>query len=256
VAGCNLTVGFKVFPKNWREAGNEEMFQERIVRDASVRKVVQSREDELAVFVSMIRAEKTGFYQTQDYSDVRVHVDPVAFQRFIESYRHAYYSYRSPMANVDTIHISYEQITNEEIADAEYARLCRFLSIADDVPRKTLETTVRQTREGGDLSLAIENYGELEYAFRHTQVKHFRERAALAQSLPLSVRVDQPIPTAGKKRDMVGMPSAKWSLLLPMCSRFLDFKPATSPGDGPRVLLNRFDAVERMALHTAANCDD
>jgi LPS sulfotransferase NodH len=255
-ASCNLTVGFKSFPEHWRDSGNEAVFQERIVRDGSVKKVVLRRQDELAVYVSMLRAEKTGFYLTHDYDDVRVHVDPVAFQQFLESYRRAYNRYRSPMENVDTIHITYEQLTNEEIADAEYARLCRFLGIADDVPRKTLETTVRQTREGRDLSLAIENYAELEYAFRHTEVKHFRERAALAQRLPLSVRVGQPIETGAEKRHAIGMPSAKWSLLLPICSRIVDFKPATSPGDGPRVPLNRFDAVERMAAHTADNCDD
>lgn len=53
-------VGFKSFPDHWWEARNDSLFERKIMDDVGVKKVILFREDELAVYVSMKRAEATG----------------------------------------------------------------------------------------------------------------------------------------------------------------------------------------------------
>jgi hypothetical protein len=78
-------VGFKSFPDHWKDVRNEHIWQKAIMNDFRIKKVVLYREDELAVFVSMMRAEKTGRYMTLKYPEqLKIKVDPVRFQAFTE----------------------------------------------------------------------------------------------------------------------------------------------------------------------------
>lgn len=80
-------VGFKSFPDHWKDSSNDDVFKD-LMDDFRIKKIVLKREDELAVYVSMMRAEKTGIYMSNKYpEDLRVRVDPVKFQTFLNNYR-------------------------------------------------------------------------------------------------------------------------------------------------------------------------
>jgi hypothetical protein len=57
-------VGFKSFPDHWADVRNEDIWQEVILEDFRVKKIILHREDELAVYVSMLRADQTGRHVT------------------------------------------------------------------------------------------------------------------------------------------------------------------------------------------------
>ena len=80
-------VGFKSFPEHWKDGANEDVFERCLLRDPSVKKVLLRREDELRVYVSIKRAERTGHYMKLSYGDVTVRVEPAAFQAFVDHYR-------------------------------------------------------------------------------------------------------------------------------------------------------------------------
>lgn len=114
-------IGFKSFPEHWIDVRNEKFWQEYLIEDLRVKKIILRREDELAVFVSMKRADQTGFYMTKSYpEDLKLHIDPAEFQRFVNNYRNTFRNkYRSPIEKRDTFHITYEQLVNETEQDFE-----------------------------------------------------------------------------------------------------------------------------------------
>jgi hypothetical protein len=97
-------VGFKSFPEHWGDTHNEDFFQQNIMLDLRIKKIILHREDELAVYVSMKRAEMTGHYMSHGYSpELKIRVDPAAFQTYVNNYRHTCRTqYHSPMAKRDT----------------------------------------------------------------------------------------------------------------------------------------------------------
>lgn len=138
------------------------------------------REDELAVYVSMRRAEITGNYMTRSYSkDLQIHIDPAAFQVFINNYCDTYRRrYKSTFEKQDTFWISYEQLIQEESFKVDiFPLLWKFLGVDESQPLKKLRETVKQAAPEEDLSKVISNDEELEFCFRHTQVKHVRDKA-------------------------------------------------------------------------------
>lgn len=84
-------VGFKSFPEHWSDVRNEHVWQDAILEDLRVKKVILHRKDELAVYVSMLRADETGRYMTYQYpEELTFTIDPAAFQRFLDRYRHTF----------------------------------------------------------------------------------------------------------------------------------------------------------------------
>ncbi|CAJ1940641.1 unnamed protein product [Cylindrotheca closterium] len=238
-------VGFKSFPEHWITPRNEDVWQQEILEDLRVKKIILWRQDELAVFISMKRAEKTNAYMTHQYpSDLTIHVDPAEFQRFLNNYNNTFQNkYRSPISKRDTFIIEYEQLV-DPIAFEEIApKLWRFLGVQDDAKIQTLKETVRQSKPNENLSLVISNYEELEFCFRHSKVKHFvekKEKGKLMHPpkvLPLNdhVKTDElcwslisPLSGAWKslraersRQSGVSIPPdlQSWSLLVPICSR-------------------------------------
>lgn len=210
-------VGFKSFPDHWSESRNDPVFETKIMEDIQVKKIILFREDELAVYVSMKRAEKTGFYMTQPYPrDLKIHVDPVAFQMFIHNYRDTFgRRYKSAMWKQDTFRVSYEQLVDERNFKTEILPLLwNFLGVDNSVELKKLQETVKQANPEEDLSLAIENYGELEFCFRHTDVKYFNSVRDLGKETSDSKPTGASTP---RENDKVA--NSTWSILLPICSR-------------------------------------
>ena len=208
-------VGFKSFPDHWWETRNDSVFDAKIMEDVHVKKVVLFREDELAVYVSMKRAEVTGLYMKHHYPDkLRIKIDPAAFQVFLNNYRDTFRRrYTSLTQKQDTFRISYEQLTQEEYFEKDILPLLwDFLGVDNSFPLKKLRETVKQADPAEDLSTVIENYEELEYCFRHTDVKHFKTRKDLEYLFC-------------KKADLIAPDKAldgsdqSWSILLPICSR-------------------------------------
>ena len=207
------TCGFKSFPDHWWEAHNNTVFNSKIMDDFRVKKVVLFREDELEVYISMKRAEMTGIYMTVPYPvGLKIHVDPAAFQIFINNYRDTFRRwYKSSLQAQDTFLVSYEQLVAEEHFEAEILpALWDFLGVDRTIPMRRLRETVKQSDPKQAVSDAIDNYEELEFCFRHTDVKHFKAQRELG-SLPT------------RKTSFPGIPikpeDGTWSILLPICSR-------------------------------------
>jgi LPS sulfotransferase NodH len=231
------SVGFKSFPDHWWEARNDAIFERHIMDDVGIKKIVLFREDELAVYVSMKRAEVTGLYMTKSYPPgMKVHVEPEAFQIFLNNYSDTFRRrYKSPMRGQDTFRISYEQLIQEEDFESNILPLLwDFLGVDNTAPFKKLGETVKQADPEEDLSKVISNYEELEFCFRHTDVKHFEAKRALGLSPDMK----------GRAKDLVTLdraPTRSWSILLPICSRnkksnrdFSNFKKPDSSFDSNR----------------------
>lgn len=87
----SLAAGFKLFPEHWRPSTTPAL--QRLMADKRVRKVVLRRRDLLAVFVSKLRADKSGRYLGAPLDDVSVRVDPAALQSFVWGYNDAFGKY-------------------------------------------------------------------------------------------------------------------------------------------------------------------
>lgn len=215
-------IGFKSFPEHWIDVRNEKFWQEYLIEDLRVKKIILRREDELAVFVSMKRADQTGFYMTKSYpKDLKLHIDPAEFQRFVNNYRNTFRNkYRSPIEKRDTFHITYEQLVNETEQDFErdiVPELWKFLGVRDNVPLRRLKETVKQAQNEEDLSQVISNYSELEFCFKHSDILHFKQKREL------ELEKNDPIQTEKSKLLIMDKDEfscvASWSLLVPICSR-------------------------------------
>jgi glycosyltransferase involved in cell wall biosynthesis len=212
-------VGFKSFPEHWIDVRNEHIFQDAILEDLRVKKVILCRKDELAVYVSMLRADETGRYMTHNYPEnLKFNIDPAEFQSFLDRYRHTFHhKYKSPIVQRDTFWIYYEDLCDLEYFRMNiYPHLCNFLGISKCPNIKTLRETVKQSDPEEDLSMIIENYEELEYCFRHSDVTHFAKLRDQGVKKVISTheRNKKPIEELHLDRE-----DATWSILLPICSR-------------------------------------
>lgn len=224
VKSRSKAVGFKSFPDHWTEANNYDVWEKEVMEDHLVKKVILVREDELAVYVSMKRVELTGNYMTLTYPKaLKIHVHPAAFQRFVNNYWDTYHRrYKSVFEKRDTFWISYEQIVQEESFENDILPLLwKFLGVDDTQPLKKLRETVKQADAEEDLSQVITNYEELEFCFRHTQVKHFKIMAETKNkdrhnSMPNRQAV---VDSLSGKYDGGEGTMMSWSILLPICSR-------------------------------------
>lgn len=186
----------------------------------------------------------TGYYMKVPYDGVKVHVDPAAFQRFVENYRRAFtQDYKSPMAKQDTFRITYEQLCDTERFSTEILpKLWRFLDVADDVPFMPLPGIDRQSSAEYNLADTIDNYAELEFAFRHTDVLHLRQNVPPPPSLGVNVIAG----SAASASPVDG--NGTWSILLPICSRASTGKDAAA--EEPRGKeLNRFSDLEARSFY-------
>lgn len=183
-------VGFKSFPDHWIDVRNEGFWQQQLLEDFPVKKIILFRQDELAVYVSMKRSKLTASYLTHSYpATLKLTIDPADFQIFINNYRHTYrHKYRSPVEKRDTFWITYEQLVEEqEFESTILPELWKFLGVDSTRPLKKLKETVKQAAPDEDLSDIIKNYSELEFCFRHSDVLHFsKKREANAALIPLT----------------------------------------------------------------------
>jgi hypothetical protein len=212
-------VGFKSFPDHWIDVRNEHIWQDSLLEDLRVKKIVLHRRDELAVYVSTQRAGLTGHYMTYSYpSDLKIHIDPADFQVFVNNYHHTFRNaYRSPIAKRDTFWVEYEQLVDEEHFESDILpKLWKFLGVDPTTQLRRLRETVKQADPAEDLSTVISNYNELEFCFRHTDVLHFANRREAQEfNEPTSTTNDIMRPNEESRKADI----KSWSILLPICSR-------------------------------------
>jgi hypothetical protein len=238
-------VGFKSFPEHWTETRNERIWEQAILEDFRVKKVILYREDEVAVYVSMKRAEITGNYMTISYpKKLKISIDPAVFQTFVNNYRDTYRrKYKSPMERQDSFRVTYEEIVDEQTFELEILpKLWDFIGVDSKQPLKKLRETVRQADPEEDLSKVIENYEELEFCFRYTDVLHFVQRLGRKRTVA-------PAPTVRKKSDGFG----SWSILLPVCSRVKSSVGRTQAHQDE--VASRFNSNRLIELATTSQYD-
>ncbi|KAG7347361.1 glycosyl transferase family 2 protein [Nitzschia inconspicua] len=204
-------VGFKSFPDHWTDGRNEDVWRETILEDFRIKKIILRREDELAVYISMLRADQTGRYMTHGYpSDLRFRVDPAQFQGFLDRYRDTFQTkYKSP--------ITYEQLIHDDFEKDILPLLWKFLNVDSTFPLVKLRETVKQADPLEDLSKVIENYEELEFSFRHTEILHFKKNKTERGSCSKEQQRRKTSET--ENLEQKDMEEATWSMLLPICSR-------------------------------------
>lgn len=249
-------VGFKSFADHWVDADNDDVFGD-MLDDFRVKKIILKREDELAVFVSMMRAETTGIYMGNPYPlGLKVKVDVAKFQAFINNYRRTFeIKYRGPFHKRDTFHVTYEQLQDEEgFADQVAPLLWDFLGVSR-APVKRLEGVVCQSQARESFETVISNYRQVEFAFRHTGLSHFATKSPLGRP-SLHGYVKPPTMTFESKLAETN-DSSTWSVLLPICSRLVaENIPLDSKNANEGMLhRNRFGRWDCLAEHTTSSQD-
>ncbi|KAL7488326.1 hypothetical protein ACHAW6_013904 [Cyclotella cf. meneghiniana] len=251
-------VGFKSFVDHWVDAGNDDVFNE-ILDDFRVKKIVLKREDELAVYVSMLRAESTGIYMENPYPvDLQVKVDIAQFQSFVNNYRRTFENkYRGPFHKRDTFHLTYEQLQDETTFDGTIAPcLWDFLGVSRGSVKR-LQGIVRQSSPDECLDAVISNFSELEYAFRHTDLIHFATRSPHGDPSPHGYL--NTFKVAPKSNQKTQESYHTWSILLPICSRVItELLPSDTSNKNSGVCKfhrNKFAYLEHFADHNASNQD-
>ena len=241
------TVGFKSFPDHWKDVGNEEIWRQEILDDPKVKKILLSRDCELSTYVSMKRAEITGSYMTRSYpKGLRVHIDVAAFQAFVNHYRFTFQrKYKSPLYRQDTFRVTYEQLIDQKQFDETIApKLFEFLGVDPSREVKRLGEVVKQSAPNEVLEDAIENWDELERAFRHSDISYFQKRKENGKITNDS----------GFVATVADIPKTyTWSILLPICSRILSTELHVTSSEG--VENNRFAQVEASSKHTLENTE-
>ena len=99
-----------------------------------LQKIVLRRENYLGVYISKLRADKTGHYLNKSLDDVAVHVDPSAFQCFLEYYDQVY----------EFHYVTYEELANDHTSDVAIKDVLRFLGVDDRVAPPALDLTIKQ----------------------------------------------------------------------------------------------------------------
>lgn len=248
--GCKIkpkskAVGFKSFPEHWRCSYNDDIFEE-LMNDHTIKKIILHREDELAVYLSMMRAQKTGRYMTIEYpKKLKVHIDPAKFQTFVFNYRDTYQrKYKSPFEKRDTFRVTYEEMLDKENFDRSILPLLwRFLDVDVDVEGKQLSDTVKQSPHNEKISQVISNYEELEFCFRHTDVYFPNE----CGSCGASTKITMP-PRLSEEQH-------SWSILLPICSRLRISEMQDDNSSKTHMSVNRHGELERRAEYSEINCE-
>lgn len=250
-------VGFKSFPEHWTDVRNEHVWQDAILEDLRVKKIILHRKDELAVYVSQLRADETGRYMTHRYpEDLTFTIDPAHFQSFLDRYRHTFRKkYKSPIVNRDTFWINYEDLCDHDaFRENIFPELCKFLGVSGTSKMKLLRETVKQAKPDEDLSKVIENYDELEFCFRHSDVLHFaNKRGSSTASTSNNFSHKQSAP-------LQRLENETWSILLPICSRSISLQAqprhSTNQKSSNSFNVNRFSELSKSSQHNSDIVDD
>lgn len=245
-------VGFVSFPEHWNHSGNEKDWLESIMKDGSVKKIILSRADELALYVSMLQEEENGNGNIRSCpTNLSVHVYPSKLQVFIDDYRQTLNEqYLSHTQETEVFRLTYEQLIDENsfLRDT-FPSLCKFLGVSGRLKLKIPPEYVRKISANCDISTVISNYGELQFCFQNTDV-------LIRQPQYKSTSRDDGKMETGLHTTF----SRSWSILLPICSREilnnekLKHSFETAELKGRSAELQRSNWYPRGNQDTEANC--
>lgn len=133
-----------------------------------------------------------------------------------QSYRNTFRrKYRSPIEKRDSFYITYDELCDQERFESDILpKLWEFLGVKGCVAARRLKETTKQADPTEDLSTVIENYEELEFCFRHSDVLHFAQRREEQSQRNV---IEQKRSNSVEIHDSSCL--ATWSILLPICSR-------------------------------------
>lgn len=109
---------------------------------------------------------------------------------------------------------------------------------------KQLEEVVKQSSEDECLKDVIENWDEIERAFRHSDISYFQKRKDNKR-----VTSDVILPPTSP----IVLEEQTWSILLPICSRVVSMDLHVTSPEG--VVNNRFAQIEASSKHTSENTE-
>jgi hypothetical protein len=171
-AGSCKAVGYKSFPNHYLFKSAPLMplyriFQEQVLGDPDVCKVILIRRDVIRTYVSSRRAFETGQYMTNAYQDNLITLDLVDFQRFVDRYHECYLDYRHKTQGHPRVIVTYEDLCQDPVQAIK--PIWKLLGVADaETPPKSLDECVPQSAGAlAPLRDSIANYEELEFACRH-----------------------------------------------------------------------------------------
>ena len=156
-------VGFKLFPDHWTSSNQAALRQ--LLADPRVVKIILRRQNVLRVYVSKLRADKTGMYLSRPLDGVPVHVEPAALAEFAEHYSQVYQFYDDCVAGQPVHRVSYDALASPATADGVVWGVLRHLGVHCDKLPPPLACTVRQST--APLRQGVTNYDQLREAFKH-----------------------------------------------------------------------------------------
>ena len=166
-------VGFKSFPEHYWDGTNPNSLLEHtfltFMEDRSMKKVILHRKNVFAVYISMVRSRKTGGYLTTNYDNLKININIQELQSFIDRYSFCYRQYTELSRWQSAFYIEYEDLLGPGY-DNIIKELTKFLGVTVEVPLPLPETVPQSS---GDISDAILNYEEIEFAWRHTSLSEF-----------------------------------------------------------------------------------
>jgi hypothetical protein len=202
-------VGYKSFPDHYMEFDNpsallQEMFT-GLMEDLDVKKIILMRDNVFQVYVSQRRAKQTGAYMTTNYDGVKLNIDIEQLQIFVDAYQECYRAYADQTHGQRACYITFEELKNSR--ESTMRKVLRYLDV-DQEDLTPLNECVPQSSDS--LHQSIENYAEVEFAFRHTQ---WGQR--YLPPVPASVAAEA-ANTISVVDSCVAVAAYSWALLIPV----------------------------------------
>jgi hypothetical protein len=133
--------------------------------------------------------------------------------------------------------------------------LYKFLGVSQNATLKILRLreTVKQANAAEDLSALIENYEELKYCFRYSDVTHFAQlRDQEVTKAMIMAHVTDQQHVQQHVEELCGDGERTWSIFLPICSRTVsqEAKPQHSHSVHQHA---SFNTIASLRSHSRAN---
>lgn len=154
-------VGFKIFPEHAQDPRFAAVF-ERLVSDPSVKFIHLTRQNKLAVYLSMVRARATGVWavtgKDAEQTQQAARLEPEECEQAFETLIAKEVLFRETLAGRDHIDVTYEQLAGNDAS--HYGRIQSYLGLdwEDMRPRTKKQRTL-------PLEKAISNFAELREYF-------------------------------------------------------------------------------------------
>lgn len=213
-------IGFISLLESWSDDSQFKVWNELLTNNPRVKKVVLWRKDVLSVYVLMLQElQSRKFIETLSGLKDTVYIKPEMLQTFIDRYRYMFQNVSPSTRNKnDTFCFTYEQMMeNTEFEKKILPKLYEFLNVTPNRGVDLLREVAKQSQLHGKLDAFIENYDEVEFAFRHTNIELPRKKT-YSKRTSLDC-VDEKISGISLRKIRLLGQGRSWSILLPICSR-------------------------------------